>query len=91
MIFQQKFYRPEGNGMVKVMKGKKTLLPRILHPAKLSFRFDQEIKSSIDMQKAKRIQHHQTSFTTNARGTSLGEKEKATTRNKKITNEKAHQ
>ena len=53
MIFQQKFYRPEGSGMIylKVMKGEKTLLPRILHPAKLSFRFDQEIKISIDMQK----------------------------------------
>ena len=40
--------------------------------------------------KAKRIQHHQTSFTTNAKGTSLGGKEKATTRNKKIMNGKAH-
>ena len=39
----------------------------------------------------KRIQHHQTSFTTNAKGTSLGGKEKATTRNKKIKNGKAHQ
>ena len=34
---------------------------------------------------AKRIQHHQTSFTTNAEGTPLGGKEKAMTRNKKIT------
>ena len=34
--------------------------------------------------KAKRIQHHQTSSTTNPKGTSLGGKEKATTRNKKI-------
>ena len=32
--------------------------------------------------KAKRIQHHQTSFATNAKGTSLSGKEKATTRNK---------
>ena len=30
--------------------------------------------------KAKRIQHHQTIFTTNAKGTSAGRKEKATTR-----------
>ena len=37
------------------------------------------------------MQHHQTSFATNAKGTSLGRKEKATTRNKKITNGKAHQ
>ena len=39
--------------------------------------------------KAKRIQHHQTTFATNAKGTSLARKEKATTTNK-ITNEKAH-
>ena len=31
------------------------------------------------------MQGHQTSFTTNANGTSLSGKEKATTRNKKIT------
>ena len=40
--------------------------------------------------KAKRIQYHPTSFATNAKETSLGRKEKATTRNKKIMNEKAH-
>ena len=40
--------------------------------------------------KVKRIQHHQTSFTTNAKGISVGEKEKATTRTKKITNGKVH-
>ena len=31
--------------------------------------------------KAETIEHHQTSFTTNAKGTSLGGKEKATIRN----------
>ena len=35
--------------------------------------------------KAKRVQHHQTSFTTNAKGTSPGRKEKATMRNKEST------
>ena len=39
---------------------------------------------------AKRIQHHQASFATNAKGASLSRKEKATTRNKEITNQKAH-
>ena len=34
--------------------------------------------------KAKRDQHHETSFTTNVKGTSLGEKEKAMNKNKKI-------
>ena len=38
---------------------------------------------------AKRIQHHQTSFARNTKGTSLGGKEKAMTRNK-IMNGKAH-
>ena len=35
--------------------------------------------------KAKKIQHYQSSFKTNAKGTSLRRKEMATTRNKKIT------
>ena len=76
---------------------RKNLQPRILYPARLSFRFKGEVKSFTDKQKlyrqakAKRIQHHQNSFTTNAKGTSLGGKEKDTTRNKKITNGKSHQ
>ena len=41
-----------------------------------SFRFDGEIKSFPDKAKVKRIQHHQTSFITNAKGTSLGRKHK---------------
>ena len=39
--------------------------------------------------KAKIIQHHKTSFTTNTKGTSLGRKEKGTPGNKKIMNGKA--
>ena len=42
----------------------------------------QRNKSLYRQVKAKRIQDHQASFTTKARGTSLGEKEKATTRRK---------
>ena len=38
------------------MKGK-NLQPRILYSARLSFRFDGEIKSFPDKQKLKRIQH----------------------------------
>ena len=45
---------------------------------------------SLQKRKAKRIKHHQTSYTTNAKGTSLGGKEKTTTRNKKIMNGKVH-
>ena len=59
--------------MFKVMKSKK-LQPKILYPARLSFRFDGEINSFPDKQKFKRIQHHRTSFTIQGKGTSLGRK-----------------
>ena len=61
--------------MFKVMKGK-NLQPRLFYPARISFIFDGEIKTFTDRAKAKRIQHHQTSFTTSAKGTSLGRKHK---------------
>ena len=66
--------RREWQEIFKVMKGK-NLQPRLLYPARMSFRFDGEIKTFTDKQKL-RIQHHQTSFTTNAKGTSLGRKHK---------------
>ena len=66
--------RREWHVIFKVMKGK-NLQPRTLYPPRRSFRFDGEIKSFPDKQKLKRIQHHQTSFTTNAKGTSLGRKQ----------------
>ena len=44
--------------------------------SKTLFRFDGEIKSFTDKQKLKRIHYHQTSFTTNDKGTSLGSKHK---------------
>ena len=47
-------------------------------------------KSKALQTKAKRILQNQPSFTTNAKGTSLSGKDKATTRNKKITNGEAH-
>ena len=42
--------RREWHDIFKVMKGKK-LQPRSLYPARLSFRFDREIKSFPDKQK----------------------------------------
>ena len=67
----------------------KNLQPRILSKALVQIQWrNQKLYRKT---KAKRIQHHQTSFTTNAKGTSLGGKEKATSRNKKIMNGKAHQ
>ena len=46
--------RREWHDVFKVMKGR-NLQPKILYPARLSFRFDGEIKSFPDKQK--RIQH----------------------------------
>ena len=65
----------EWQDVFKVMK-EKNLQPTLLYPARISFRFDGEIKKLYRQAKAKRIQHHQTSFTTNAKGTSLGRKHK---------------
>ena len=61
---------------------------RIFLPARLSFRFDREIKSFTDKQKLREFNTTITSFAANAKGISLGSKEKAITRNWKITKEK---
>ena len=42
--------RREWHDILKVMKGK-NLQPRVLYPARISFRFDGEIKSFTDKQK----------------------------------------
>jgi len=60
---------------------------RILYPARLSFRFDGEIKSKA---KTKSIQYHRTSFARNLKWNSLSKQEKVTTRNMKIMKGKAH-
>ena len=50
-FFQQTLQsRRQQHGILNVMKGK-NLQARILYPARLSFRFDGEIKSLIDKQK----------------------------------------
>ena len=70
----------------KVKKKKKSKLQsRILCTARLSFRFGRKIKIIYRHAKAKRIQHHQTGCTINAKRTFLGKKEKSTIRNKNIT------
>ena len=43
--------RKEGCNVLKVMKGKKKLQRRLLYPARISFRFEGEIKSFTDKQK----------------------------------------
>ena len=68
--------RREKHDTLRAMKGK-NLQPQTLYPERLSFTFDEEIKSFPDKQKLKRIQHHQTRFTTNAKGIPLNRKQKA--------------
>ena len=64
----EKFCRPEGDGRIylKYWKGK-NLLSRLMYLARISFKIDGEIRSFSDKQKL--IQYHQTSFTTNVKGT----------------------
>ena len=63
--------RREWQDIFKVPKGK-TLQPRLLYPARISFRIDGETKSFSDKQK--RTQYHQTSFTTNVKWTYIVKK-----------------
>ena len=51
LITQQKHYNPEANGTKYFSDKGKNLQPKILYPARLSFRFDGEIKSFPDKQK----------------------------------------
>ena len=69
----------EWQDIFKVKKGE-NLQPRLLYPARISFRIDEEIKSFTD-KKVMRIQYHQTSFTTNVKWTYIVKKYK---RRKKI-------
>ena len=60
--------RREWQDIFKVLKWK-NLQPRLLYLARFSFKIDGEIKSFSDKQKVQRIKYHQTSFTTNVKGT----------------------
>ena len=66
--------RREWQDIFKVLKGK-NLQPRLLYPGRISFKTEGEIKSFSDKQ------YHQTSFTTNVKGTYIVKKYK---RRKKI-------
>ena len=57
------------------MKGK-NLQPRILYPARFSFRFDGEIKSFTDKKKWREFSTIKPALSTTAKGTSLGRKHK---------------
>ena len=66
--------RREWQDILKAMK-EKNLQPRLLYPARISLKYEGQIKSFTDKQKL-RIQHHQTSSPTNAEGSSLDRKHK---------------
>ena len=55
------------------MKGK-NLQPRFLYSARNSLRFTEKSKA-LQTRKGKKTHHHQSSFTTNAKGNSLGRKQ----------------
>ena len=65
--------RREWQDIFKVLKGK-NLQPRLLYPARISFRVDGKIKSLST--KHKRIHYHQINFTTNVKGTYIVKKHK---------------
>ena len=67
--------RREWQDILKVMK-ENNLQPRLLYPARISFKYEGEIKSFYRQAKAETIQHHQTSSPTNAKGSSLDRKHK---------------
>ena len=64
--------RREWQDILKVMK-EKNLQPRLLYPAKISFKYEREIRN-YRQAKAERIRHHQTTSSTNAKGSSLDRK-----------------
>ena len=65
--------RREWQDILIVMK-EKNLQPRLLYPAKISFKYEGGNQKLYRQAKAERIQHHQTSSSTNAKGSSLGRK-----------------
>ena len=65
--------RREWQDILKVMK-EKSLQPKLLYPARISFKYEGEIKRFTEKQKAERIQCQQTSLSTNAKGSSLDRK-----------------
>ena len=69
--------RREGNDIFKVIKGKKSTT-NITLPSKDLIQIQRRNLKLYSQQKAKRIQHRETSFTTNAKGTSLSRKHKRT-------------
>ena len=74
--------RSKWQDIFNILKGE-NLQPKLLYPARISFKIDGDIKSFSNKKKIKIkiIQYHQTSFTTNVKWTDIGKKYK---RRKKI-------
>ena len=70
--------RREWHDTLNVVK-EKNLQPRLLYPARLSFRYEGEIKSFTDKQKLREFSNTKPALQQISKGTSLGRKEKATT------------
>ena len=65
--------RMECQDILKMMK-EKSIQPRLLYAARISFKYEGKIKRFYREEKAEKIQHHQTSSPTNAKGSSLDRK-----------------
>jgi len=75
--------RREWHDVFKVMKGQ-NLTTRSTQASKSLIQIWWENQQLYKQAVGERIQHHPMKFTTNVKGSSLGEKEKSTTRNKNI-------
>ena len=84
MISQQKLYKPEGNGTIYLNWWKENIYNQE-HSTQQDSDSDLTGKAKAFQIKVKRIHHHQTSFTTNSKETSLGRKLK---RRKRLTENK---
>ena len=67
--------RREWQDIFEDLKGK-SLQPRLLYPARISFKIDGEIKSFSDKQKLREFSTTKISFTTNVKRTYIGKKYK---------------
>ena len=76
LISQQKLCKPEGCGRTYLKWWKRKTYNQDYSTQQGSHSDSTEELKPLQKGKAKRIQHHQTSFTTNAKGTSLGRKHK---------------
>ena len=68
--------RRDWQEILKVMKSR-DLQPRLLYPAKLSFRCEGQIKNFPDKKKTKGVHYHQSIIIRNVKGTYLGKRRRS--------------